>query len=350
MSFLRYILLPVQFIYSIIIIFRNSLYNYNIFTIYKANSYVISVGNLKTGGTGKTPLTEYIIRLFNEKKVAILSRGYKRKTSGFILATKQKNSARHIGDENSQLYNKFENIIIGCAENRVDGVQKLLKKHNDINVVILDDAYQHRSLHRDLNILLTEFNDMFTEDQLIPIGNLREHKKEKKRADIIIITKCPNQIAEHTIQKVKEKIKPTNNQKLYFSFIKNYFFLNMHTLKKCDINKVKTHILITGIQSSQELLQFLENEKIQIKHCEFRDHYNFTQFDIDYIIQLKNSQDYSDQLLLTEKDYYRLSEKHKYELNKYFLLICVQINIDFINKDKSNFNNQLLNFENYQTN
>ena len=344
MNFVKYLLTPFQILYSLIVRARNLLYDFNIISIYSPKTLVISIGNLKVGGTGKTPMVEYLIKIFKNYKTAILSRGYKRKTKGFVLADNKKNQAHHIGDENCQLYNKFHNITIGCSENRVNGIKQLLQIDDKIQIVILDDGYQHRSLKRDIDILLTEYSQLFTSDSLLPIGKLREPKFEKRRANIIIITKCPNNISK-TIQKsIHEALNLDLHQKIYFSYISKHVFVNMKTNKDHNINKDLKHLLVTGIENPQELKNFLDTKNIDFKHLKFYDHHNFIQEDINNMIQLRKTRDYAKELLLTEKDFYRLSKRHKAELEKYFTLICIQIEIDFIDQDKSNFNHQLCNF------
>ena len=344
LKFLKYTLLPFQIIYSIIIIVRNILYDTNTLHILHARPLIISIGNLNVGGAGKTPMVEYLIKLFKNRKTAILSRGYKRKTKDFIIANKE-HSSLEIGDENRQLYAKFPHTIIACDNNRANGIKALIKYDPEIDVVILDDAFQHRKLHRDIDILLTEHRDLFVEDQLLPIGRLREHKKEAKRADIIIITKCPKNISQSEISLIKTKVKPTIKQKLYFSYIEEPRYVNLKSLQEVTINTNKTHILITGIANTEVLLNHLTNKNIKYLHFNFKDHHNLTDENILKIIKEMKKESISQNLLLTEKDYYRLSEKHKKNLQQYFQLICIKIQFNFIEPDKSDFINELLNFK-----
>jgi len=311
---------------------------------FSAPPLIISVGNLNTGGTGKTPMIEYLINTFQGKKIAILSRGYKRKTKGFIIANKS-HSAENLGDEMRQLCHKFPNTIIACDNNRVNGVKKILEHNQQVDVVLLDDAFQHRQLNRDINILLSEYNNLFLHDQLLPIGQLRECRSEYKRADIIIITKCPNKISLKDREEIRTRINLYNHQKIYFSYINKYKYLHMGSLKSVEINSKKTHIILTGIASTQTILTHLKNKKINYIHLKFADHYDFKDKDIFQIIALKNDIAISKNLLLTEKDYYRLSEDHKKKLQNHFHLICIQIGFDFIETYKSNFNDELLNFK-----
>ena len=344
LKFLKYILLPFQIIYSIIILIRNILYNTNTLHILHARPLIVSIGNLNTGGAGKTPMTEYLIRLFMSKKLAVLSRGYKRQTKEFIIAQKH-HSALEIGDENKQLYAKFPHTIIACDNNRANGIKALMEHDPEIDIVILDDAFQHRKLHRDIDVLLTEHSNLFINDQLIPIGYLREHKKEAKRADIIIITKCPKNISYLERDIIKTKINPHRNQKIYFSYIDEPKYINLTSSQEIIIKKHETHILITGIANTNILLNNCLNENINYIHLKFQDHHRFTDKDMLKILELKENKNISKNLLLTEKDYYRLSEKHKKNLEQYFQLICIQIEFNFIGSDTSDFNNELLNFK-----
>lgn len=345
MRFLIYTLFPFQAIYSMIILVRNILYDNNILKTYKMKPHIISVGNIKNGGTGKTPLVEYIAKLFKQRNIAILSRGYGRQTKGFILAQKGINQSYQIGDESAQLYNKFKHITIAIDSNRINGVKQLLKHNSKLEIVVLDDGYQNRKIHRDINILLTEHDKLLTKDCLMPIGSLREHKKEIKRADIVIVTKCPEKITDNTRYNVKKELKLTNNQKIYFSKISKHVFIDTISLNEYTLNPEHKHLLITGIENPNKLLDFLSKKKINYTHLNFSDHYNFRTSDIKKFITIKTQKKLSKNLLMTEKDYYRLSKNHKKTLQKHFKLICIQIEIDFIGNDKSNFNKQLLNFE-----
>ena len=274
MRFLKHLLLPLQILYSLIILLRNQLYDLKITSIYNSQLTTISIGNLRNGGTGKTPMVEYLINLFENKKIAILSRGYKRKTKGFIIGNNN-HSSEDIGDENFQLYNKFKNIIIACDENRVHGIKQLETENKELDFVILDDGFQHRSLHRDIDILLTEYNNLFSDDQLMPIGKLREHKSEMKRSHIIVITKCPMTISKKMQDDVIKKIRPSVNQKIFFSYIRDYRYISMKDNQLINLKINEKHILITGIANTKPLLKFLNDTKIKYHHLSFQDHYNF---------------------------------------------------------------------------
>ena len=348
LNFLKYTLLPFQIIYSIIIFLRNELYYKNIFKPFNTYPTIISVGNLNTGGTGKTPMTEYLIKLFKNKKIAVLSRGYKRLTKEFIIANEE-HTASDIGDEMHQLYRKFQNVIIACDKNRANGIRNILNHDQNIDLILLDDAFQHRSVSRDIDILLTEHGNLYNRDQLLPVGRLREHVKEAKRANIIIITKCPENISDKETEQIKNELKLKKEQKIYFSYIQKHVYIDVRQQKKIKINLNKQHLLITGIANSLKLVHRLKESGLKFIHFNFNDHYIFQNKDISKIIRFKTTHQLSKNLLLTEKDYYRLSEKDRIKLEKHFNLICIQIDFDFIQRDKLNFNNELLNFKKHKT-
>ena len=348
MRFLKHLLFPIQIVYSLIIIIRNKLYDLRIISSYDAKPITISVGNIKNGGTGKTPMVEYLINLLENKKIGVLSRGYKRKTKGFILANKH-HTSKDIGDENCQLYNKYQHIIIAADNNRVNGIKEIFNIDSSLEIIILDDAFQHRSLNRDIDIVLTEYNDLFVNDQLMPIGQLREHKQQMKRANIIVVTKCPKNISQDLRKDTINKLKPHIHQKVYFSYIKEYKYIDMSLSQEIQLNRNEKHILITGIANANPLLDFLNKNQIIYSHMQFHDHYNFQTSDIDAAMIMKEENNMSDNLLLTEKDYYRLDLIDKKTLTSAFNIVCVKIEIDFIESDKSNFNNQLLKFEKNKT-
>ena len=345
MNLIKVLLFPLQAIYRMVIQSRNILYNLKVLKTNTFNTHIISVGNLKTGGTGKTPMTEFIVSIMSPLKTAVVSRGYKRHTNKFILANKN-HSSKEIGDENRQLIQKFPHLIVACDVNRSQGVENLLKHHHDIDVIILDDAYQHRKINRDLDIVLTEYDDLYTNDCLLPIGNLREPIKEIKRTNIIVVTKCPKHITKQETNNVIKKLKPKYQQKVYFSYIKNYSFKDDET-KSNNIypDKDKTHILVTGIANPKHLINFLSKKNLKFKHVKYSDHYFFQEKDVENIINLKLENKFSNLLLTTEKDYYRLSDTQKHKLKKHFKIIPIQMTIDFIDNDKDNFINQLLNFK-----
>ena len=219
MDVLRLLLLPFACIYGLIIAIRGKLFDWRILPSESFPVPVISVGNLSYGGTGKTPMVEYIIRLLQkEKKIATLSRGYKRNTRGFILATNQ-STFEEIGDEPLQYKTKFSNLEVAVHERRRKGIKQLMKSFPDLDLILLDDAYQHRYVKPGLSILLTDFHKLFVNDYPLPAGTLREFRSASRRADIIIITKTPSVLSPITRRRLTALLKPKAHQQLLFSYI-----------------------------------------------------------------------------------------------------------------------------------
>ncbi|MCL4155120.1 UNVERIFIED_CONTAM: hypothetical protein GTU68_064121, partial [Idotea baltica] len=218
MKVLRFLLFPFAILYDVVTRIRNFLFEVCVFKQHQFKTSIIVVGNLSVGGTGKTPQIEYLIRLLKENyKVAVLSRGYKRKTSGFILVD-ENNTVADVGDEPLQYFKKFKNISVAVDANRVNGIHQL-QKNNKPEVILLDDAYQHRKIKPHFSILLTKYNDLFVDDYLLPTGNLRESKKGAKRSDAILVTKCPEDLSiekQHSIQQKLSKY----NKLVFFTSIK----------------------------------------------------------------------------------------------------------------------------------
>ena len=219
MKFIRFILFPIVPIYYLVTWLRNKFYDTGIMSSKSYNIPVICVGNLSTGGTGKTPMIEYLIRLLkDEKPLATLSRGYKRKTKGFVLADENA-TADSIGDEPFQFFRKFEHIQVAVDGDRQNGIKQLITSENKPKVILLDDAYQHRKVKAGFNILLTAYNNLYFEDIVLPTGNLREPRSGAKRADIIVVTKCNKDLADTEKSAIANKLKLNKNQKLFFSYI-----------------------------------------------------------------------------------------------------------------------------------
>ena len=206
MSFIRKIVFPISIIYGIVTNIRNRMFDTGLLKSTRFELPVIAVGNLNVGGTGKTPQIEYLIRLLKaSNKIAVLSRGYKRKTSGFVLAD-ETSDAKQIGDEPFQYYQKFKDIKVAVDEKRVHGIEQLLTTNNPPEIVLLDDAYQHRKVNAGFYILLTSYEKLYANDYLLPTGNLRESKSGAKRAQVVIVTKCPENLSEQEQQKISKKL------------------------------------------------------------------------------------------------------------------------------------------------
>jgi tetraacyldisaccharide 4'-kinase len=300
MNFLRKILFPLAFLYWLVTFIRNWLYDKGIFKSTSFDIPIIVVGNLSVGGTGKTPQIEYLIRLLSDKyKVAVLSRGYKRSMEGFILAD-EKATASSIGDEPFQFYSKFPNIQVAVDANRVNGIEKLLQLPNKPDVILLDDAFQHRKVKAGFYILLTAYDDLFCDDYILPFGNLREPSSGKKRADMIIVTKCPKDLSELAQQKIREKLKV--KQPVYFTTIEydDYVYGNDGQLLVSEIQS-ESKVLVAGIAKPKLFFDFLKNETDET--LVFPDHHHFSKQDCEQILAKANGR----KIVTTEKDFVRLN-------------------------------------------
>lgn len=320
--------------------FRNMLYD---FKILKSNTFDISticVGNLSYGGTGKTPLVEYLIRLLSpEKNIAILSRGYKRSTKGFVLA-KNNSLSSEIGDEPKQYKIKFPNIQVAVCENRCIGVGELLKINSETNVVILDDAFQHRSIKSGLNILLTDYNNLYTRDNILPSGTLREFKHGANRAEIILITKCPKTITEKERDKIKNEINPKKNQNVFFSFIE---YAPIQQINKNNNNEnvslVNSVLLFSGIANTKPLEQYLSEKKYSVESILFQDHHKYSLNDLVKIRETFNNIAEENKIIVTtEKDLMRIETSEQREIIKDLPVFIIPISVDFFPEDKEMFN------------
>ena len=300
MNFLRKILFPLAFLYWLVTFIRNWLYDKGIFKSFSFDIPIIAVGNLSVGGTGKTPQIEYLIRLLSDNyKVAVLSRGYKRTTKGFILADENA-SASSIGDEPFQFYSKFPNIQVAVDANRKSGIENLLQLPNKPDVVLLDDAFQHRKVKAGFYILLTAYDDLFCDDNILPFGNLREPSSGKKRADMIIVTKCPKDLSELAQQKIKEKLKV--KQQVFFTTIQydDCVFGNDSQLLVSEIQS-ESKVLVAGIAKPKLFFDFLKIEEDET--LVFPDHHHFSKQDCELILAKANGR----KIITTEKDFVRLN-------------------------------------------
>ncbi|UAM98633.1 tetraacyldisaccharide 4'-kinase [Polaribacter litorisediminis] len=305
MKFVRFLLFPLAILYDVVTTIRNFLFDTSYF---KSTSFpipIIVVGNLSVGGTGKTPQIEYLIRILKkELKVAVLSRGYKRKTKGFVLLDKT-HKALEVGDEPLQYFKKFEQIAVAVDANRVEGIQILIKKTAP-EIILLDDAYQHRKVKGSFYILLTKFDDLFTDDFLLPTGNLRESSTGAKRTDVIVVTKCPEDLSNKQQEAIKLKLKKFDKS-IFFTTISYGNIVSSD--KKIKVHELKNYnvLLITGIANPVPLVHFLEQKKVNFKHLEYADHHHFSSSEIQQIKQEFNDLKSQNKMILTtEKDYTRL--------------------------------------------
>ncbi|MCG1037207.1 tetraacyldisaccharide 4'-kinase [Polaribacter sargassicola] len=308
MKLVRFLFFPFAIIYDLITSIRNFFFNIGIFKETSFKTPIIVVGNLSVGGTGKTPQIEYLIRLLKDTfKTAVLSRGYKRQTEGFVLLN-DSHSALDVGDEPLQYHKKFSNINIAVDANRVNGITKLLTDKS-LDVILLDDAYQHRKVKGSFYILLTKYDDLFTDDFLLPTGNLRESRRGAKRSDVIVVTKCPVGLDEISREKITKKLEKYN-KKIFFTTIS--YDEKVSGKKNIPVADLKLYevLLITGIANPNPFLSFLKNNEVNFKHLKFSDHHNFSSKEIDLIkeeyAKLKSTKKI---ILTTEKDFVRLESR-----------------------------------------
>lgn len=351
MKFLRIIAFPLSLIYGIILSLRNKLYDISILRSHEFDIPVISVGNLSVGGTGKTPHIEYLIRLLKpEFYIAALSRGYGRKTKGFKIADTQ-SIASEIGDEPLQFKRKFNNIHIAVDAKRVNGILQLKKNYPSIQCILLDDAFQHRSVLPGLSVLLTDYSKLYVNDFVVPTGTLREFRSGATRADIIIVTKCPTILLPIERKRIVSELKPLPHQRVYFSFIRYGNFLPISSAEENPFTKEfyfernYSILLLTGIANTSPLDYFLKDKVKNLESLKFPDHHQFTLKDIEQVKKIFNNIAASNKIVLTtEKDAMRLRGPEYSEALKDLPVFYLPIEIDFHEKDKEQFNEQIVHY------
>lgn len=301
MQLLRKLLFPISFIYGLVVFVRNKLYDVNIFKSASFSTKTICIGNLSVGGTGKTPMIELLIRsLSRDYTIAVLSRGYKRKSTGFILAS-NKTTVTEIGDEPYQLFSKFPSIFVAVDADRRNGIQRLEKEIKP-NIILLDDAFQHRKVKPDYSMLLTTYTNLYTDDWYLPTGDLRDAKYAAVRANSVIVTKCPQNLSKDNQLRVKKKLNLHSEQTLLFTYLSYNTELKSSTSSKnITYFKDKKVTLVTGIAQPKPLVLFLMESGIAIEHLAYKDHHFFTQNELE----LFKTKEY---IITTEKDYTRLKD------------------------------------------
>lgn len=303
MKIFRTLLFPFAILYGFITSIRNFLFDKGILKSTSFDIPVIAVGNLSVGGTGKTPQIEYLIRLLSDRyKVATLSRGYKRKSEGFVLASATSN-AEIVGDEPFQFYQKFPNIQVAVDADRTNGIIQLLSQNEKPQVVLLDDAYQHRKVKAGFYILLSSYDDLYADDFMLPTGNLRESRSGANRANIIIVTKCPKDLSSEEQEQIRLKLKLTCSQQIYFTYIDYDDFIYSKE-GKIAVNEIKNEskLLLAGIAKPTPFFDYLKNENDEC--LTFPDHHHFSDEDLETILNKAQNK----KIITTEKDYVRLKD------------------------------------------
>ena len=333
MKLLRKILVPLNLVYFLFVWVRNKAYDWGLF---KSKSYdfpVICVGNLSMGGTGKTPMVEYLIRLLAPtKSVAVLSRGYGRKSQGFVLADSNSNN-NTLGDEPLQIKSKFPGVTVAVDDDRQHGIACLQALDHPPKIILLDDAFQHRRVQAGFSVLLTSYNNMFCDDIVLPAGNLREPRSGAQRAQIVVVTKCPINLSDTEKKVIQRRLKLNFNQQLFFSSIVYDKFMysdkekqSIHTLKN------KNFALVTGIANATPMVDYLKHLGLKFEHLSFPDHHIFSKKELELISS-------KPLVLTTEKDASRL----KYFVHRSLYFLPIKIELDAPEK----FERALQNFIKY---
>ena len=332
----RPFLLPFSPIYGFITWLRNKFFDWGWLRSTAFNFPVIAVGNLNVGGTGKTPHTIWLLNLIGKKlNTGVVSRGYGRETKGYLIAN-DNSTSQEIGDEPKEITQRFANINLAVAEKRVEGITNL-KAQTSAEAVILDDAFQHRYAKAGLYILLSTYNNLFTRDKLLPGGNLREYKSGYKRADIIIVSKCPENINHIERNQIVREIDPYPHQKVAFSYYKYGRPLNK-VGESFDLPK--QFLLVTGIAHTSYLRSYLINSLSKFQHFYFKDHHNFEEK--DYQEMKKRCRDFNTKTILTtSKDFARMDLNHSALSD--LIILHLPIDVDFI-EGKNEIENKVLSF------
>lgn len=341
-------LLPLSWLYGLGVRFRNWLFDVGIKKSHAFDIPVISVGNITVGGSGKTPHVEYLVRLLKDKaKVAVLSRGYKRKSKGFVLAGKDTVMAE-IGDEPFQMHRKFPDVAVAVERKRVKGIELLQEEPatKDVEVIILDDAFQHRYVKPGINILLVDYHRLFIYDKLLPAGRLREPVSGKRRADIVIVTKCPKDLKPMEYRVLTKALDLFPYQDLYFTTI-NYSAprrvfggeeVKMEELAHCHV------LLLSGIASPKNMEKDLEGKFASMKTLTFSDHHMFKRKDIARVNEAYNALPAPRAIITTEKDAVRLRAVEGLEEELKTHLLELPIKVDFMLGQEEAFNEKIISY------
>jgi len=344
----KVLLWPFSLIYGAVVAVRNFCFDAGIMRAKMYDMPIISVGNLTVGGTGKTPHTEYLIRLLSPKyRVATLSRGYGRKTKGFLLSDMQ-TSAHEMGDEPCQMKRKFPDVTVAVAEKRCEGVEQLMLVQPPLEVVLLDDAYQHRYIKPGLSILLIDYNRPIMDDNLLPMGNLRESAANVNRADMLVVTKCPQQLSAVDALQIKKSMKIDMMQDVFFTTFRYGDLLpfadTAASSMTMDMLRDKHVLLLTGIASPQSMREHLEKYAKKVRLLPFSDHHDFNEKDIRMLCESFASIESDEKIIVTtEKDAVRLagvSLPAEVKCNMYTL----GVEVAFLLQKEEVFNRKILSY------
>ena len=340
---------PLSWIYGLIVVVRNFMFDVGLLKSTKFDIPVIVVGNITVGGTGKTPVTEYLVNLLSEKfRTAVVSRGYKRKTKGFILSD-EKSTPDQIGDEPYQIKRKFPDVVLAVDEKRVRAIEKLSNEGSyRPEVFVLDDAYQHRYVTPDIPILLVDYNNLIYNDRLLPLGTLREPLKAKDKASIVIVTKCPKDITPMELRVITMNLKLYPYQTLFFSYMEYGDLKPVFPCAKAtvdpDLLRETTVLSLTGIASPATFEEHARSLTSGIKAVNFADHHKLTLKDYNKVTEMFAEIENSKKLILTtEKDAVKMMNDETFPSALKEYIYYIPMNIKFL-KDEESFNNLIINY------
>ncbi|WP_199138288.1 tetraacyldisaccharide 4'-kinase [Pedobacter sp. ASV12] len=341
LRYLRLLLFPFALLYGMVVMLRNKLYDWGIFKSVRFDLPVICIGNVVVGGTGKTPTTEYLVRLLADYQVAILSRGYGRKTKGFVLADAHA-TAETIGDEPLQYHQKFPHVTVAVCEDRVKGINQLKANHE---VILLDDAFQHRAVKAGFNILLFDFASFMHWQFLLPMGNLREPFNAYRRADALLITKVPVAISQEVKEEIGKGFLLHDQQTLSFASIKYGELVPLFGGENQSVRATTTVFLLTGIANPVPLANYLKSQTPNLVAFEFPDHYHFSQDDIRQLVKAFGEHSSKEKIIITtEKDSKRLLGDNLKDLLLNLPIFYLPIQIDLAVTDKQTFDQNILDY------
>ena len=346
---LKIALTPFAWLYGFITFVRNRLYDVNILKHTRFDIHTIGVGNMAVGGAGKTPLVEYLITLLlpEEPNIATLSRGYKRKTSGFLLAN-ENSTTTDIGDE-PLIYKTKYPVQVAVDANRVNGIKKLLsQKDNAPKIVLLDDVFQHRAIKCGLNICVSDYNNLYFNDTMLPAGTLREFKSGIIRADVIVVSKTPEKTTPVEIRNILKDINPKAHQNVFFSYLK-YGELYSITNQKQTISTLNDLfrfriISFAGIANATPFVNYLKEYSAEVRHLPFSDHHEYVLKDLEDIERYYHSLEGGNKILVTtEKDVMRLKNPIVWDIAKRMNIFVLPVQVTFNDKEEE-FNNLILKY------
>lgn len=349
-SIMDALLTPFSWGYGAGVWLRNAAFNVGLLPQEEYDVPVVSVGNITVGGTGKTPHVEYIIEaLYRRYHIAVLSRGYKRKTKGFILASNNM-TPRDIGDEPYQIFRKFSGLItLAVCESRRKGISELLRIDPDINLILLDDGFQHRYVKPKVNIVLVDYNLPPYEDKLMPLGTLREPARNVLRGDIVVVTKCPSDITAMDIRMVKKNLALFPYQGLFFSNIRYADPVPVFPVQSPQITSLQwlreddAVLCLTGIATPKPLVRYLRQFAARVKVMHFDDHHFFTRRDFSDIFKVYNSLEGKRKFIITtEKDAVRIMNNPYYPPTRRHCIFYIPMRVGFLEMEGSNFIDELV--------